>query len=149
MYFEGLHLGQVFLSSSREITQEGIRAFAELSGDHNPLHLDPEWVKKHTEFTSVIAHGLYVTSLGSGMPTPGLDDLQILAYLEANRRFTGPAYPGDNVHVKCVVEELKESRSNPAVGIVRMTVEILNQDDQVLQQGEDVYMVARRGVGEC
>ena len=40
----------------RQITDDLVRAFAELSGDHNPIHLDEEFAKR-TRFGRRIAHG--------------------------------------------------------------------------------------------
>ena len=50
-----LKVGDTF-STTREITDEVIRAFAEVSGDHNPIHLDEQFAAK-TRFGRRIAHG--------------------------------------------------------------------------------------------
>lgn len=49
-------------SSWRTITQDEVQAFADLSGDHNPVHLDPEFAKG-TPFGGTIVHGYLTLSL--------------------------------------------------------------------------------------
>jgi acyl dehydratase len=46
-----------------DVTQESIDAFAEVTGDHQWIHVDPERAKD-TPFGGTIAHGLYTLSLG-------------------------------------------------------------------------------------
>jgi acyl dehydratase len=46
-----------------EVTQEAIDAFADATGDHQWIHVDPERAKE-TPFGGTIAHGLYTLSLG-------------------------------------------------------------------------------------
>lgn len=144
--YEDLSVGQVFESSTRKVTQDEIRSFADLSGDFNPLHLDETWVRKNTTFRTVIAHGLLMTSITSGLPTPGLDDLRVLAYLGLDRKFVLPAYPEDEVRARHTVATLRISRSDSSIGIVSMSVELLNQRDETLQTGTDTYLVARSEV---
>lgn len=51
-------------SLSREITQAGIDAYAEVARDFNPIHVDPEYAAG-TPFGGTIAHGFYIFSFGS------------------------------------------------------------------------------------
>jgi len=53
-------------SRSREVTDELVRAFAEVSGDHNPIHLDDEFAKT-TRFGRRIAHGMLSGAFRSGV----------------------------------------------------------------------------------
>ena len=144
MYFDDLELGHRFETVERTVTNDDIVKFAKLSGDHNPLHVDEAWVRANTGFGSVIAHGLLMTAITSGLSAPGLDDLKILAYLAVSRDFVGPAYPGDTVHAVSTVMETRPSSSNPTRGIVAIETELINQDGVVLQRGLDTYLVARR-----
>jgi acyl dehydratase len=51
------------VSEWHEITQEAINAFADATGDHQWIHVDPERAAQ-TPWGSTIAHGLYTLSLG-------------------------------------------------------------------------------------
>ena len=62
-------------SLSRTIAEDDVRAFAELVGDYNPIHLDENYAKK-SKFGKTIAHGMWGVSLisavlGTLMPGPG------------------------------------------------------------------------------
>src|SRR3982750_185093 len=58
------HVGQELgVSDWHEVTQEAINEFADVTGDHQWIHVDPERAKE-TPFGGTIAHGLYTLSLG-------------------------------------------------------------------------------------
>ena len=83
-------------------------------------------------------------AISSGLATPGLDELEIIAYLEETRRFTAPTYPGDTIHARWRIDDVRPSGSRPTMGVVTLEVEVVNQSDEVVQHGNDVWLVARR-----
>jgi 3-hydroxybutyryl-CoA dehydratase len=141
-YLDDLQPGQEFISGGRTITEADIMAFAGVSGDFSPLHTDEQWVREHTPFEGRIAHGLLVLSASSGLRTPGLDDLEVIAYLEEARSFVAPTYPGDTIRARWTVRDLRRSRSRPTAGVVTVDVEVFKQDGSVVQRGHDVWLVA-------
>ena len=143
-YLEDLTPGAEFRSAGRTMTESDIMAFAGVSGDFNRLHTDELWVRENTPFEGRIAHGLLVLAMSSGLATPGLDDVEIIAYLEETRRFTGPTYPGDTIQVLCRIDDVRPSGSRPTMGVVSLDVEVRNQRDEAVQSGRDVWLVARR-----
>lgn len=56
-----LEVGQVF-ESRRTFTQEDFNRFAELSGDDNPIHVDPEFAAR-THFGATVSHGMLLYSV--------------------------------------------------------------------------------------
>jgi len=99
------------------IDAEAVHRFAELSGDRNPLHVDPEYASR-TEFGRPIAHGALLLGLVSrllGMYLPGRRCL----ILGMSVRFPNPAaYPVDVV-VEGKLAAYSEERGS---GIVRANV---------------------------
>jgi acyl dehydratase/NAD(P)-dependent dehydrogenase (short-subunit alcohol dehydrogenase family) len=81
-----------------DVPLESIRAFAELSGDWNPLHTDPDYAQ-HTEFGRQVLHGAFSAGLLSrlaGMYIPGTD-----CVLNAMRlRFVAPIRPPARLRVQ-------------------------------------------------
>lgn len=102
MKFSELTLGQT-ASNTIRITPEMITAFADVTGDHNPLHTDPAYAEPR--FGSVIAHGALLVGffsaiLASELPGPGSVARSL------NVRFKAPAHPGDEVHIEVTVVKL-------------------------------------------
>lgn len=121
---------------SKIIEERDLVLFAEVSGDHNPLHLDPEFAAK-TIFKGRIAHGMLSGSLISAaiackLPGPGS------IYLGQNLKFTHPARIGDTLTVELEVLEKLPKFS------VRIATRVLNQDGVVLVEGEAQVMAPRK-----
>lgn len=80
---------------SRTITQDRLVAYANVSGDHNPLHLDPQFAAT-TQFGGIIAHGMLTLAFVSEMMATEFQK----PWLESGAlrvRFKGAAYLGDSV----------------------------------------------------
>lgn len=102
MKFSDLHVGQS-ASQTIHITPEMIAAFADVTGDHNPLHTDPAFAEPR--FGGIIAHGVLLVGffsalLATELPGPGAVARAL------NVRFKSPARPGDDVHIEVRITEL-------------------------------------------
>ena len=139
--FSALTEAAEYRSAGRTITDADIVNFAGISGDFNPLHTDDVWVRENTKFDGRIAHGLLVLAVTNGLRTPGVDDWNIQAFVNVERRMIGPVYPGDTLHSSYKIENLRASRSRPGAGIVTVRIEVLNQHGDVVQDGQDKYLV--------
>ena len=144
LFLEDLPVGAVLTSAPRVISAEDIADFCRLSGDWNPLHTDDDWVRANTPFRERIAHGLLVLGASSGTPCPEMDALLIIAYLSESRSFRAPTYPGDAITTTWTVTESRPSQSKPDRGLVRFDVRCTKDDGTVVQDGEDLLLVARR-----
>ena len=142
-YLEDLPAGLEVRTARRTVTEADVMAFAGISGDFNALHTDEVFVRERTPFRGRIAHGLLVLSISSGLRSE-LDGVESVAYLEERREFVAPTYPGDTIWAVWTVEDSRPSRSRPGTGVVRLRVEVRNQDGEVVQRGTDVWLVAAR-----
>lgn len=140
LYLEHLAEGDHLESNRLTVTEAHIVQFAGLTGDFNPLHMDDTFARQGP-FGQRIAHGMLSYSLSTGMRS-AIDDWAILAFMETGRRFVAPVFPGDTLHYQAVVASVRRSRSNPSRGIVQVTLRLLNQNDQVVQEGTDTFAVA-------
>lgn len=143
IHLEDIEVGLELVSDLRTVEASDIVAFAELSGDRNPLHLDPTGVAEGSPFELAVAHGLLVTSISSGQATEA-DRWALGIYLEASRRFVAPVVAGDAIRTISRVTDVRRSRSAPDRGIVTLDVRVENQRGQVVQEGTDVVMVGAR-----
>jgi 3-hydroxybutyryl-CoA dehydratase len=116
--------------SAVTVTEETIEAYAELSGDHNPIHEDPEYAAE-TMFGGRIAHGM----LSAGPVSAALADLPgDVIYLSQELAFENPVYPGDTVTAAVeVVADLGDDR-------VRVDTTATNDDGDVVVSGEAVVL---------
>jgi len=144
LFLEDLPVGTVLTSTSRTISAQDIADFCDLSGDHNPLHKDDEWVRANTPFEQRIAHGLLVLGVSSGTPCAEMDSLLIVAYLSESRNLKAPTYPGESIVTEWKVIENRESKSKPDQGLVKFAVTCTKQDGTIVQEGEDLLLVAKR-----
>jgi 3-hydroxybutyryl-CoA dehydratase len=138
--FEEIEEGQTYTTARRTITDADIVNFAGLSGDFNPLHLDDVFATEETPFGRRIAHGLLGLSVGSGLRSE-MDDWYVLAWLEVQRRFEGPVFPGDTIHTEATVKSKRRSKSKPDRGVLVVEIKLVKQDGTVVQSGEDTVLV--------
>lgn len=111
----------------RVITQDTITRYAHASGDHNPLHVDPQYAAG-TRFGGTIAHGMLLLAYISEMMTAAFGH-HWLAGGRLKARFRSPARPGDRVTVQGAVTESAQGRT-------LCQVECRNQAGDVLVSGE-------------
>ena len=86
------------------ITDRDIEQFAEISTDHNPVHLDDDYARD-TIFEGRIAHGMLTAGLISaviGEQLPGHGTI----YMSQNLKFLAPVRPGDLVHAEVRVIDM-------------------------------------------
>ncbi len=143
VYLDDIEVGLELVSEPRTITGADIEAFATLTGDHNPLHLDPASVADSSPYDAPIAHGLLITSISSGQTTDA-DDWALGIYLEESRRFVAPVFADDAIRTVTTVTDARRSRSKPDRGVVTMRVQVLNQRDELVQEGTDIVLVGAR-----
>ncbi len=92
-------------SLSKTITDQDIEMFAEVSTDHNPVHLDDEYAKD-TIFKGRIAHGMLTAGLISaviGEQLPGHGTI----YMAQSLKFLAPVRPGDLVYAEVKVTDIE------------------------------------------
>ncbi len=116
-------------SLTKTFTDEDVRAFARISGDNNPVHLDEEYAAK-TMFKKRIAHGMLTAGLISailGTQLPGEGSI----YLGQTLNFKAPVYLDDTITATVTVVKLHERKP-----IATLETVCTNQDGVVVLDGE-------------
>ncbi|HEU4833769.1 MAG TPA: MaoC family dehydratase [Pyrinomonadaceae bacterium] len=121
---------------TKTIEQADIDAFADVTGDHNPVHVDEEFAKT-TRFGKRIAHGMLTASLISAVlanKLPGEGSV----YLGQTLQFVAPVFPGDEITARVTVKQIREDKP-----IMKLETVCVNQRDEVVIRGEAT--VLKRG----
>lgn len=128
-----IKIGDSF-KKERLVTDELVRAFAEVSGDYNPIHLDEDFAKT-TRFGRRIAHGMLSGAFISAVLGYEMTEKKIV-YLSQTLKFTAPVFIGDTVTTTATVTAIREDKN-----IVTMDTICTNQNGEMVVKGESVVMV--------
>jgi acyl dehydratase len=118
------------------VTEATVQAYAEITGDYNPLHFDEEFAAG-TRFGRLVAQGGLATGLlhalvAMDLPGPGS------VFLSQSWSFPRPVYIGDTITAEGTVKAVRPSR-----GIVEMDFVVRNQDGEEVLKGSAVLMRLR------
>ena len=134
--YDEIELG---MSASLEntVTEGDIQAFADISGDHNPVHLDANYAAE-TAFKRRISHGMLTASyisavFGMRLPGPGA------IYVTQTLNFRRPVWIDDRITTTVTVVELLPQKRR-----VRFECVCINTDGKVVLEGEAMMMVPDR-----
>lgn len=128
--YEDIALGDK-ATVSKTITDGDIVAFAEVTGDRNPVHLDEEVAAKSV-FGKRVAHGMLSAGLISaviGTDLPGINSI----YLGQQLKFVGPVYIGDTVTAEVEVTNKRDDKK-----IITLRTTVRNQKGESVIEGEAV-----------
>jgi acyl dehydratase len=115
-------------SRSLTLSEHHVRTFAELSGDHNPLHFDEAFAAR-TKFGRLVVQGGLTTGLlhalvAMDMPGPGS------VFLSQNWKFTAPVFIGDTITADAEVLSL-----HPTKPVTELKVQIRRSDGTIVLDG--------------
>jgi acyl dehydratase len=116
-------------SRTTTLTTEHVRMYSELTGDRNPLHVDPVFTAE-TRFKRLIVQGGLTTGLlhalvAMDLPGPGS------VFLEQHWKFPAPVFIGDTITARVEVLEV-----HPRKPVSRLGVRVTRQDGAVVLEGE-------------
>ena len=116
-------------SRSLRLTPDHVKTFAQLTGDYNPLHFDPEFVAR-TKFGKLVVQGGLTTGLlhalvSMDLPGPGT------VFLSQNWKFTAPVYIGDTITAEAEVVSVHESKP-----VCQLRIRVARQTGETVLEGE-------------
>lgn len=121
-------------SETIRITDKMVRQFAELSGDHNPIHLDDEYAKS-TRFQRRIAHGMILGALVSRLLTEKIGTGGI--YLAQTLKFSNPVFIDDEITFEFEITKLHQTR-----GLGKVDTNAKNKNGETVLKGEATIMMS-------
>jgi len=142
-YFEDLKAGDRFESDRYKVTEEQIISFAR-EFDPQPFHLDSA-VADRTMFKGLIASGWHTAAITMRLFVQTLNFAEGAIGLGVDElRWPNAVRPGDVLQVETEIVDLRESRSKPSHGIVRLRNVTTNQRGEVVQTMTASALVLRR-----
>jgi acyl dehydratase len=140
--FDEIEVGEPFASNGRTVTESDVVAFAGLSGDFHPQHLDAVWAEGSL-FGERIAHGMLVLSFALGL-VPFEPD-RVMALRQVKAKFKAPVRLGDTIHAEGSVEAVRPLDAGS--GLVDTAWRVVNQDGAAVALAS-VQVVWRRGAAQ-
>ena len=145
-YFEDLKAGDRFKSETYGVSEEQIIAFAR-EFDPQPFHVDAA-VARQTMFESLIASGWHTAAITMRLFVQTLNFAEGAIGLGVDElRWPNAVRPGDTLQVETEIVDLRESKSKPNHGIVRLSNVTTNQRGEVVQTMFASALVLRRSGG--
>jgi 3-hydroxybutyryl-CoA dehydratase len=123
-------------SLTKTFTESEVLTFAKISGDHNPIHIDPQFAAK-SRFERQIVHGMLTAGmisaiLGMQLPGPGC------IYLKQELNFRAPVFFDDTITATVTITKLREDKP-----IITLATSCTNQDGILVLDGEAVLMLLK------
>lgn len=144
-YYDDLQVGQrIRHSLGRTVTEMDNVLFSALTMNTQPLHLNEDFATQ-TEFGRRIVNGIFTLGLVVGLSVGDLTEGTIVANLGYDRIVhPNPVFHGDTIYAETEVLEVRESRSRPNCGIVRLKQTGLKADGTVVISLERSVLFLKR-----
>jgi acyl dehydratase len=142
LLWEAFEPGRRFETARHRIEVSDVEAFAAVTGDRNPLHLDDAYARASV-FGERVAHGLLGTSVAAGLLNrSGLTRGTLVAFLGLSWDFVAPIRLGTEVGLRLEVVGVRAT-SKPDRGLVELGAELVDEAGAVLQRGTFKLLVRR------
>ena len=143
MHFEDFSVGSEFVTELRQVTEEDVVTFLDLSLLKNPIFLDDRTAQAMGHPRRILPAPLLISIAMGLCQQRGLFD-QMVAVVEFEYvRFQKPSYLGDSVQVKSRVALVRPTK-NPQRGVVKLNFELHNQRGESVLEMAAVYLMRRR-----
>jgi itaconyl-CoA hydratase len=148
-FFEDLEVGDVFRSRlGRTISEVDNVWFTCLTLNTNQIHFNVPYAGR-TQFGQPLVNSAFTLALVTGMTVPDTSE-NAAANLEwTDIKLPAPVFAGDTIWAESEILALRESKSNPSVGIVTMRCRGINQRREVVIEFKRTFMLYKRDAPEA
>jgi itaconyl-CoA hydratase len=148
-YFEDFDVGDVFRSRlGRTITDADNTWFTCLTMNTNQTHFNTEYAAR-TRFERPLVNSTFTLALVTGLTVPDTSENAAANLAWTEIKLPKPVYVGDTLWAESEILELRESGSNPSVGIVSMRCRGVNQRAEVVIEFRRAFMAYRRAAADA
>jgi itaconyl-CoA hydratase len=147
-FYEDFDVGDVFRSRfGRTITETDNVWFTCLTMNTNQVHFNEPYAAR-TRFGRPLVNSTFTLALVTGMTVPDTSENATANLAWTDIRLPNPVFAGDTLWAESEITDLRESSSNPSVGIVTMRSRGVNQRGDVVIEFKRTFMVYKRGAPE-
>jgi itaconyl-CoA hydratase len=147
-FFEDFAVGDVFRSRfGRTVTQTDNIWFTCLTMNTNPMHFSEPFAAR-TRFERPLVNSAFTLALITGLTVPDTSENAAANLAWTDIKLPRPVFEGDTLYAESEITGVRESQSNPSVGIVSMRSRGVNQHGEVVIEFKRTFMVYRRGAPE-
>jgi itaconyl-CoA hydratase len=147
-FYEDFAVGDVFRSRlGRTVTEVDNIWFTCLTLNTNQIHFNTPYAER-TQFGKPLMNSAFTLALVTGMTVPDTSENAAANLQWTDIKLPKPVFAGDTLWAESEILELRESQSNPKVGIVTMRSRGINQRREVVIEFKRTFMVYKRGVPE-
>jgi itaconyl-CoA hydratase len=148
-FYEDFAVGDVFRSRlGRTVTETDNVWFTCLTLNTNQIHFNVPYAER-TQFGKPLVNSAFTLALVVGMTVPDTSENAAANLGWGDIKLPRPVFAGDTLWAESEILDLRESRSNPAVGIVSMRCRGINQRREVVIEFKRTFMVYKRGAPEA
>jgi acyl dehydratase len=146
-YLEEFEVGAVYKHwPAKTVTEADDHLFCLITMNHHPLHINDVYAAESQQGRNVVV-GTLVYSLGLGMTVPDVSGKAIANLATDDLSHPAPVFHGDTLFVESEVLEVKESKSKPDRGVVRVHTRAYNQDGTLVAEFKRAVLVPRKEPG--
>jgi itaconyl-CoA hydratase len=147
-YYEDFDVGDVFRSRfGRTLTETENIWFTCLTLNTNQVHFNAPFAER-TRFGRPLVNSTFTLAVVTGMTVPDTSENAAANLSWTDIKLPNPVFAGDTLWAESEITELRESASNPSVGIVTMRCRGLNQRREVVIEFKRTFMVYKRDAPE-
>jgi acyl dehydratase len=147
-YYEDFDVGDVFRSRfGRTLTETENIWFTCLTLNTNQVHFNVPFAER-TRFGRPLVNSTFTLAVVTGMTVPDTSENAAANLSWTDIKLPNPVFAGDTLWAESEITELRESASNPSVGIVTMRCRGLNQRREVVIEFKRTFMVYKRDAPE-
>jgi len=148
-FYEAFAVGDVFKSRlGRTVTEVDNIWFTCLTLNTNQVHFNTPYAER-TQFGKPLVNSAFTLALVTGMTVPDTSENAAANLAWTDITLPHPVFEGDTLWAESEILELRESKSNPSVGIVSMRCRGVNQRREVVIEFRRTFMVYKRDAEEA
>src|SRR6202167_3332086 len=143
-YLEEFEVGDVYKHwPAKTVTESDDHLFCLITMNHHPLHINDVYASESQQVPNVVV-GSLVYSLALGMSVSDVSGKAIANLATEELSHPAPLFHGDTLFAESEVLDVRESRSKPDRGTVRVHTRVLNQDGVLVAEFKRLVLVPRR-----